>query len=60
MSDITINSNEGQDEKRKTTPIEESSMVVESQKLGLPVTVLQIWQGHEESNFDLGFWRPTY
>ena len=60
MSDITINSNEGQDKKRKTTPIEESSIVAESRKLGLPVTVLQIWQGHEESNFDLRFWRPIY
>jgi len=21
---------------------------------------LQIWQGHVESNHDLGFWRPLY
>lgn len=60
MSDITINNDENQNKKRKMTPIAESSLVAESRKLGLPTSVLQIWQGHEESNFDLGFWRPAY
>lgn len=60
MSDITINNDENQNKKRKMTPIAESFILAESQKLGLPTTVLQIWQGRTGSNCDRRFWRPLY
>lgn len=45
MSDITINGDESQNKKQKMTPDTESSIIAKSQKLGLPTTVFQIWQG---------------
>lgn len=33
---------------------------LESQKDELQIRLRPIWQGHVESNHDLGFWRPSY
>lgn len=60
MRDITINNNESQDKNKKTTPVTKSFNDASSLDSILKMAIFEIWQGHEESNLNLGFWRPSY
>lgn len=60
MSDININDNDSQDKNQKTTPVMRSSDGRKQFDSTTMSAILQIWQGHVESNHDLGFWRPLY